>query len=139
MPTDFQLDPRLQADTHKIATWPLCEVLMMNDRQYPWLILVPRVADATELYQLSTEQRSQLDDESIFLGRTLMRLFSGDKLNVAALGNVVSQLHIHHIVRFRSDPAWPAPVWGQRPAQAFEASALADRIALMAPLVSPDW
>lgn len=111
--SDFQLDERLQNDTIKLASWPLCEVLLMNDTNYPWVILVPRIKDATELYQLDHSQRQQFDAESDYLVQTLMSLFQGDKMNVAALGNVVKQLHIHHVVRFETDQAWPAPIWGK--------------------------
>ena len=139
MPAEFTLDSRLEGDTHRIASWPLCDVLMMNDAQYPWFILVPRVADATELFQLSDAQRQQLDAESTYLGRRLMAIFQGEKLNVAALGNVVAQLHIHHIVRFKNDPSWPAPVWGKFPLKPFESSELEDRLASVSELQNPDW
>ncbi len=132
----FELDQRLQQDTVTIGSWPLCEVLLMNDAQYPWLVLVPRVAGATELYELSDEQRAQLDKESTFLSRQLMQVFEGDKMNVAALGNVVSQLHIHHVVRFRDDPAWPAPIWGKFPVQAYEQDALEKRLESLKALVA---
>lgn len=136
---DFTLDSRLEADTIPIASWPLCELRMMNDAQYPWLILVPRVTGATELYDLSHAQRQQLDRESILLSQHLMRSFSGDKLNVAALGNVVSQLHIHHIVRFKTDPAWPAPVWGKLPVKAMNQGEVEQRKRQLHALVAPDW
>jgi diadenosine tetraphosphate (Ap4A) HIT family hydrolase len=126
--SDFQLDQRLKNDTHRLASWPLCEVLLMNDAQYPWIILVPRVEGATELFDLSDDQRVQLDRESIFLGKTIFELFGGDKLNVAALGNVVKQLHIHHVVRFEGDPTWPAPIWGKLPTKAYTS---ADKEALL--------
>ena len=110
----FQLDARLANDTILLASWPLCDVLLMNDTQYPWCILVPRLPGLTEIYQLSSDQRQQLDCESVFLSKTLMSVFEGDKLNIAALGNVVSQLHIHHVVRYKDDPCWPKPIWGQQ-------------------------
>lgn len=91
----------------------------MNDSQFPWVILIPRIEGATELYHLDKLQREQLDAESIFLSEALMVIYQGDKLNTAALGNVVSQLHIHHVVRFEGDIAWPAPVWGKVPAKHF--------------------
>jgi len=112
----FELDSRLENDTLRLASWPLCEVLLMNDVQFPWVILVPRVAGATELYLLDKAQREQLDVESTFLSEAIMALFEGKKLNVAALGNVVSQLHIHHVVRYEDDLTWPAPIWGKLPA-----------------------
>jgi len=112
----FELDSRLENDTLRLASWPLCEVLLMNDVQFPWVILVPRVAGATELYLLDKAQREQVDVESTFLSEAIMALFEGKKLNVAALGNVVSQLHIHHVVRYEDDLTWPAPIWGKLPA-----------------------
>lgn len=123
--SDFDLDARLARDTVFLFDWPLCRVLLMNDASYPWCILVPRVtsdegAVVTELYALNDEQRAQLDKESVALSRMLMQKFSGDKLNVAALGNVVSQLHIHHVVRFDTDQSWPAPVWGRHPANPYD-------------------
>ena len=85
----------------------------MNDANYPWVILIPRVIGATELYHLDQTQRAQLDRESIYLSQKLMTVYQGKKLNTAALGNVVSQLHIHHVVRFDTDAAWPGPIWGK--------------------------
>ena len=84
----------------------------MNDSQYPWFILVPRVEGATEIIALSAEQRAMLYEESHRLSKMLADVFQVDKLNIAALGNVVAQLHIHHVGRFRDDVAWPRPVWG---------------------------
>lgn len=139
MTSEFEMDTRLEADTFPVAQWPLCDVRLMNDAQYPWLILVPRVARARELYDLSEAQRRQLDLESILLSRTLMATFKGDKLNVAALGNVVSQLHIHHVVRFESDPSWPAPVWGRLPPQAMSDDLKSERLAKLASILAPDW
>lgn len=120
MATAFELHPQLTADTLLLGDWPLSRVLLMNDRQYPWCILVPRRADIRESYQLSPDDQQQLWKESILLGQTLMTLFNGDKLNVAALGNMVPQLHWHHIVRFKTDPAWPAPVWGKVPCVTYD-------------------
>jgi diadenosine tetraphosphate (Ap4A) HIT family hydrolase len=119
MSDTFQLHPKLAADTLAIGDWPLCSLLLMNDAQYPWAILVPRRAGLREAYQLDARDQQQLLAESNHLGREMMRTFSGDKLNVAALGNMVPQLHVHHVVRLASDPAWPAPVWGRLPAMAY--------------------
>lgn len=94
---------------------PLSHLLLLNDANYPWFILVPDIDDISEIYQLSEKDQQQLITESSLLGQTLMAHFKGDKLNIGALGNMVPQLHIHHIVRYRSDPAWPAPVWGRVP------------------------
>lgn len=120
----FTLDPRLSEDTLTVACWPLCQVLLMDDAQYPWLILVPRRQGLREVYELSPDDRQQGLDESVALSHWLMEEFAGEKLNVAALGNVVAQLHIHHVVRFRDDPAWPAPVWGRLPRQPYGCEAL---------------
>lgn len=119
VPTAFELDERLQEDCWQVMELPLSRLLLMNDAQYPWFILVPRRAGMQELFELGIEDSRQLQHESNLLGCTLMSLFKGQKLNVAALGNMVAQLHIHHIVRFADDPAWPAPVWGAHPAKPY--------------------
>jgi diadenosine tetraphosphate (Ap4A) HIT family hydrolase len=125
----FVLDSRLESDTVFLFDWPLCRVVLMNDAHYPWCILIPRVVtpsgdQVTELYHLDDAQRAQLDKESNVLSTHLMERFDGDKLNIAALGNVVAQLHIHHVVRFKIDAAWPAPVWGKFAATPYEATRL---------------
>lgn len=124
----FELDERLAADCAVVGELPLCRVLMMKDRRYPWCILVPRIADVTEIYQLSNEQQQQLQQESVLVGKGLMAEFGGHKLNVAALGNVVSQLHVHHVVRFTTDETWPGPVWGIGSAEAYSPEALAETL-----------
>ena len=111
----FQLHERLAADTHHLRYSRLCEILLMNDSTRPWLILVPAVPDIREIYQLDHKQQVRLLEESSTLSQGMMELFRGDKMNVAALGNMVPQLHLHHIVRFEGDPAWPGPVWGKQP------------------------
>ncbi|MGB0897658.1 MAG: HIT domain-containing protein [Psychrobium sp.] len=108
----FELDKRLANDTVVVGNFPLSVVLMSRDSRYPWCILVPRVADITESYQLTIEQQQQLCLESAMIAETLMAEFKGDSMNVAALGNVVSQLHVHHVVRFTNDDTWPGPIWG---------------------------
>lgn len=123
MTTPFVLHPRIAADTIELRQWPLCAVLLMNDARYPWCVLVPRRPDIREIYELSTADQQQLLRESSALGRALMQAFAGTKLNVAALGNVVPQLHVHHIVRFPGDAAWPGPVWGRHAPRPYEASA----------------
>ncbi|SHM82946.1 Diadenosine tetraphosphate (Ap4A) hydrolase [Pseudomonas asturiensis] len=112
----FVLDSRLHQDTLALGDFPLCRLLLSNDSNYPWFILVPRRPDISEVFDLTAEDQLQFWQETSFLSRTLKALFSADKLNVAALGNVVSQLHMHVIVRKRNDIAWPAPVWGKHPA-----------------------
>lgn len=108
----FSLHPRLKSDSVVMGDFPLSRLLLMNDSRYPWFILVPRCPEITEIYQLGEEEQCQLQRESVVLGQALMSAFGGDKLNVAALGNLVPQLHIHHIVRYRDDATWPGPVWG---------------------------
>lgn len=115
----FALDPRLQQDTLPIGDLPLCRLLLMNDAQYPWFILVPRREEVSELFQLGVDEQRQLWQETTFLAETLKDTFGADKMNVATLGNVVSQLHMHVIVRRCEDVAWPAPVWGRHPAVAY--------------------
>lgn len=110
---------QLLADCTVIGRFTLCHLLLMNDASYPWCILVPDRQEVREIYQLDEVDQRQLLHESSYLGQTLMRVYAGDKLNVAALGNVVPQLHVHHIVRYRDDPAWPAPVWGRLPARPY--------------------
>lgn len=110
----FQLHPRLAQDCFKIGSLGLSELLMMNDSQYPWLILVPR-REAKEIYQLNAVDRQTLLDESCLIAQTLQNLYQPDKLNIAAIGNLVPQLHIHHVARYQTDKAWPAPIWGKLP------------------------
>jgi diadenosine tetraphosphate (Ap4A) HIT family hydrolase len=117
----FVLDPRLQQDTLPIGDFPLCRLLLSNDSNYPWFILVPRREDISELFQLDDADQRQLWKETTALAEILKDSFDADKLNVAALGNVVSQLHMHVIVRKHEDAAWPAPVWGKHPARPYNA------------------
>lgn len=125
MSTDagFILHAQLAADTFVVGELDLCSLRLMNDATYPWLILVPRVAGARELVDLDEQRQNVLMREVTRCSHVLQRLFAPDKLNVAALGNMVPQLHVHLIARHRGDPAWPAPVWGRTPAQAYEAAA----------------
>ena len=112
MPERFELDPRLAADTFLVGETPLSHVLLMNDARYPWLVLVPRRSDITEPFELGEADQAQLWQESMRLGEAMKAHFAADKLNIAALGNQVAQLHVHHIARFHADDAWPSPVWG---------------------------
>jgi diadenosine tetraphosphate (Ap4A) HIT family hydrolase len=116
--TDFQLMTRLAADTFPIADWKLSRVLLMNDRRYPWVVLVPRRAGAVELFDLSEADRIVLMEE---IAEASTRL-KGDaaKINVGALGNLVPQLHVHVVARNPGDPAWPGPVWGHSPAVPYD-------------------
>ena len=115
----FALDSRLQQDTVPVGDFPLCRLLLMNDAHYPWFILVPRREDVSELFQLDADDQQVLWQETTQLAEVLKDTFAADKMNVATLGNVVSQLHMHVVVRRREDAAWPAPVWGKQPAQPY--------------------
>ncbi len=115
----FVLDSRLQQDTVPLGDFPLCRLLLMNDAHYPWFILVPRREEVSELFQLDADDQQALWQEATLLAETLKDTFAADKMNVATLGNLVSQLHMHVIVRRREDAAWPAPVWGKLPAQPY--------------------
>lgn len=117
----FELHPDLQRDGFVIGDFPLCRLLAINDAAYPWFVLVPRRAGLRELYELTDADRLLFMHESTQLAQRLAVEFNADKMNVAALGNITPQLHIHHIVRYNSDPAWPAPVWGKFPARAYTA------------------
>lgn len=127
----FTLADELDRDCHSVCDLPLCRVLLLNDSHYPWCILVPRVADISEITQLTQQQRAILWQESDMLSRALQHAFCPDKLNVAALGNMVKQLHIHHIARYTTDVAWPHPVWGKVAAKPYTPAALAQRISLL--------
>jgi len=113
MKPTFELHPRLAEDCITLGRFGLCRLLLMNDSHYPWLILVPEKPNLTEIYQLSPDERIQLTEESSLLAEALADLYRADKMNIAAIGNLVPQLHIHHIVRYQNDAAWPAPVWGK--------------------------
>jgi diadenosine tetraphosphate (Ap4A) HIT family hydrolase len=108
----FQLHPQLAVDTLAVTNLPLSTVLLMNDRRFPWCILVPRHPDLVDLIDLTSDAQTTLWQEIDTVSRVLKAVFNAEKLNVAALGNVVPQLHIHVIARFQNDAAWPKPVWG---------------------------
>ncbi len=114
-PSAWSLDPQLERDTRTVGDLTLARVLVMDDANYPWLILVPRRPGAVEIIDLGDEQQVQLMDEIALLSRVLKDVTACDKLNVAAIGNVVAQLHIHIVARRRDDAAWPRPVWGSPP------------------------
>ncbi|MEH6627288.1 MAG: HIT domain-containing protein [Motiliproteus sp.] len=117
----FELHPQLQQDTILLGHFILCDLLLMNDATYPWFIMVPRRSDVGEIYHLSEQDQSQLIKESSILSTGLNDTYTAEKMNVAALGNKVRQLHIHHVVRFSNDPAWPEPVWGKVPTLPYSA------------------
>jgi len=124
----FQLHKQLESDCFTIGRFALSRLLLMNDNQFPWLILVPEVADITEIYQLTKQQQGVLIEESSYLAEQLRTVFNADKINIAAIGNLVPQLHIHHVVRYRSDKAWPAPIWGKFSAVAYTGQELTETI-----------
>jgi diadenosine tetraphosphate (Ap4A) HIT family hydrolase len=130
MPNRFALHPQLARDCAIVGHYPLCLVLLMLDANYPWFILVPQRVGVSEIFELSEAEQRQLLHESALLSRAIMTAFHGDKLNLAALGNIVPQLHIHHVVRQRSDPAWPAPVWGAVPGRPYDEAGLQTRLAM---------
>lgn len=120
------LHPQLANDTINFGKINLCILLLVNDANYPWFILVPDRENVTEIYQLDKKDQQMLQEESSLLAEVLVEVFSADKLNIAALGNVVPQLHIHHIVRYKKDPAWPDPVWGKQKAIAYSDQEITD-------------
>ena len=115
VPQHYELHPQLAADTHPVAAFALCELRLMDDANYPWLVLVPRLPEARELIDLAS--------------RALHDVYQPHKLNVAALGNLVPQLHVHVIARYEHDPAWPSPVWGRVAARPYTPEGLVERIA----------
>lgn len=119
MQDKFELHPQLAADSVFLVDWPLCQLRLINDQQYPWFILVPRREGARDVIDLTEVEQQQLWAESRALSHYLRQDYQPDKLNLAALGNMVPQLHLHHIARFAHDPSWPAPVWGKYPAKAY--------------------
>lgn len=122
----FEMDKRLSSDTVTLGDFSLCRVLLMNDSRYPWLILVPRIAGASEVFELTDEQQQQLWQETNTVGQVLNHEFNADKINIATLGNVVKQLHMHIVVRMHTDEQWPAPVWGQGTAKPYTEGVLVE-------------
>ncbi|MET0068091.1 MAG: HIT family protein [Candidatus Thiodiazotropha sp.] len=120
----FQLHPQLRQDCEYLGRFPLSHLLWMRDANYPWAILVPEREDVQEIHQLSDDDQVQLIRESSGLSRIMARHFQAHKMNLGALGNLVPQLHLHHVVRYRSDPAWPAPVWGRVSASPYDPQVL---------------
>lgn len=118
----FQLHDRLAADSLPAVDLPLCQLRLLNNRVWPWLLLIPRIAGATELHDLSPDDQMRLMAEIAAASRAVAALFVIDKINIGALGNMVSQLHVHVIGRRRDDPAWPGPVWGSGFAEPYDAT-----------------
>ena len=133
----FVLDARLAADTHLIGELPLSQLRLFDDARFPWFVLVPRIAGARELIDLDESDQRTLLAEISRVGRVLESVLRPDKLNIAALGNVVPQLHVHVIARFTSDTAWPHPVWGRGERVAYTASERDARIATLRDALIP--
>ena len=133
----WSLHPQLEQDTAPLGALPLSRVLVIKDANYPWLLLVPRRAAVSELVDLGEAEQAQLMTEVAHASRALKTFTSCDKLNVAALGNVVPQLHVHVVARRIGDAAWPKPVWGAAPAKAYEAGELAQFIATLRRAIWP--
>ena len=134
----FELDAQLANDTVELGQLGLSRVLLMKDANYPWIILVPERLAITELYELDEDDQLTLMSEITALTQGMKQIFSADKMNVANLGNMVPQLHIHLIARFKNDPAWPGPVWGAVERKAYEEDALAQRVAVLRQLVASE-
>lgn len=129
--TSFKLHPQLAADCLNVGAMPLCRLLLRLDARYPWFILVPQRLDLTKIHPLPASERVQLIEESARLSQSMETAYRPAKLNVAALGNQVPQLHLHHIARYRTDSAWPQPVWGHLPPMPYEAGVVEARVAEM--------
>jgi diadenosine tetraphosphate (Ap4A) HIT family hydrolase len=131
-----ELHPALARDTAPVARLPLCRVLWMRDRRFPWLILVPDREGVREIHQLDAADRAALIEEIARAGEAMARLFRPDKLNVGALGNIVPQLHVHVVARYAGDAAWPGPVWGSGAAEPYGESELEELLGRLATALS---
>lgn len=136
----FELDSQLAKDTVPVGRFALSRLLLSRDANYPWCILVPERENVFEIHHLSRADQAQLMTESCRLAEAMTSVFDPHTMNVAALGNVVRQLHLHHIARFEDDPAWPRPIWGVRQAVDYTPEGLADRLEhLRSALVGEDF
>jgi diadenosine tetraphosphate (Ap4A) HIT family hydrolase len=130
MSETFMLHAQLAADCIRIGRLPLSLLLLLNDARYPWFVLVPQRTGISEIFELDEADQLQLCHESAQLSRFMKQAFHADKLNIGALGNLVPQLHLHHIARFRTDPAWPGPVWGHSEPEPYAKHAISERVAM---------
>lgn len=135
----FKLDPQLADSTVVVGHFSLCLVLLSKDANFPWCLLVPKRANMTELHHLSDLDRQQYAKESGYLSEVMVGLFAPDKMNMAALGNHVSQLHIHHVARFKDDAAWPNPIWGAVAAKDYDADELSSRLSRLQSALACDF
>ena len=124
----FTLHPQLAKDTLTVGHFALSQVLLAKDANYPWCILVPKRDDICEIHHLDEQDQMQLIKESSVLARVMEQVFTPDKMNVAAIGNRVSQLHVHHVARFKDDAVWPKPIWGALAALDYPAEQLSERL-----------
>jgi len=124
----FKLDERLEKDSFIIGSNAHNLLLMMNDSRYPWFIVVPKIEGVSEWFDLTETQQVQLHRDSVLLGQCVQSAFAGDKINIASLGNIVRQLHVHVVGRNQQDPAWPGPVWGHSAAVHYTADEKQHRI-----------
>ena len=134
-----KLHPQLEKDCLIIGRFPLCRLLLMLDVNYPWFILVPDREEITEIHQLPEEDQQQLMRESCYLAEVLEQEFQADKINIAALGNLVPQLHVHHVVRYRTDAAWPHPIWGRVEVKPYCEDSLSDVIRRLRSILLKDF
>jgi diadenosine tetraphosphate (Ap4A) HIT family hydrolase len=138
--SNFEPDARLVTDSYPVTELPLCQLRMMNDQRYVWLILIPRREQVSEVHELSTTDQRRLWREGTRLGQAIKQHFDGDKLNIATLGNVVAQLHLHVVLRKEGDAAWPGPVWGHSKARPYTSDQQAEmRNRLLALVDAIDW
>ena len=127
----FVLHKQLREDTHPVIQLDLCDVLLMNDTRFPWCILAPRLPDAREIHSLEPAHQQMLWQETSQVAGCLEGITGAHKMNIAALGNLVPQLHVHVIARFEEDAAWPGPVWGVGTPEPYEALLLRERIEVL--------
>lgn len=133
----FEIHPRLAPVTNPVGDFPLCRVVLFEERRMPWLMLVPRRADAGALIDLSPEDRTQLMDELALCGQALNRLYRPVRLNTADIGNLCPQLHVHLVARFTDDPFWPKVAWSRQPYEPYEAGERAERLGQLADALKP--
>ena len=131
MGTAFELDARIAEDTVLLGFFPLSEVRLHRDARYPWVLLVPARPDIREIHDLDPEDRLRLVEESSAIARAMQSALGAEKMNVAALGNMVPQLHLHHVARYTRDDAWPGPIWGRHAALEYTPELLAERVELL--------
>lgn len=127
----FVLNSTLESDSFPLMETNLCLVRLINDARYPWVLVVPKLADASELHDLSYQQQTELMTTAIALGGVLKSGFDADKINTAAIGNMVPQLHVHVVARRRDDSTWPGPIWGTGDMKPLTDNELVRRVAII--------